>query len=66
MAEKARSDVFIMKDGQEEEADAKSLLDVVSLYCPFGTELTVRITDPADIKVLNGIARLIESGFGEL
>lgn len=64
IAEEARFGVFIMKNGKE--TDAKSLLDVVSLYCPCGTEVTVGISDPADTKVLNRIVRLIESGFGEL
>ena len=64
LAEGARSEVYIVKDGQE--VDATDILDVIALYCPHGTELAVKITDPADVKVLNGIARLIEIGFGEL
>ncbi len=64
LAEQARSQVFIIKDGQE--ADATSILDIMALYCPCGTEVTVRIADPADVKILNRIARLIEAGFGEL
>ncbi len=64
LAEEARSAVFIIKDGQE--VDATSILDIMSLYCPCGTEVTVRITHPADVKILNCIARLIETGFGEL
>ncbi|NVM57322.1 MAG: HPr family phosphocarrier protein [Desulfobacterales bacterium] len=63
LAEEARSGVFIIKDGQE--VDATSILDIMGLYCPCGTELTVRIAQPADVKVLNRIARLIEAGFGE-
>jgi phosphocarrier protein HPr len=55
--------VFLIKDGQE--ADATSILDMMGLYCPRGTQVTVRITDPADEKVLNRIAGLIEAGFGE-
>jgi phosphocarrier protein len=55
--------VFIAKDGQE--ADATSILDIIGLYCPCGTEVTVRITDPDDVEVLNSIVRLIETGFGE-
>ncbi len=62
-AEEARSAVFIAKDGQE--ADATSILDIIGLYCPCGTEVTVRITDPDDVEVLNSIVRLIETGFGE-
>jgi len=64
LAEEAHSGVFVIKDGQE--VDASSVLDIMSLYCPCGTEVTVRITDPADVEVLNRIARLIEAGFGEL
>ena len=64
LAERARSDVYIVKDSQE--ADATDILDIIALYCPHGAEVAVRITDPADEKVLNSIARLIENGFGEL
>lgn len=64
LAEGARSDVYIVKDGQE--VDAKSILDVIALYCPCGVEVVVKITDPGDVQVLNRIARLIETGFGEL
>ena len=63
LAEGAKATVFIAKDG--EEADATSILDVIGLYCPYGSTITVRITDKADIKVLNRIVRLIETGFGE-
>jgi phosphocarrier protein len=63
LAEQARSTVFICKDG--EEADATSILDVIALYCPYGSHVIVRITDPADMKVLNNIVRMIETGFGE-
>jgi phosphocarrier protein len=64
LAEEARSTVYIVKDG--EEVDATSIVDVIALYCPYGSEVAVKITDPGDVKILNGIARLIETGFGEL
>lgn len=64
LAEEARSEVYIVKDGQE--VDATDILDIIALYCPYGAEVAVKITDPADVKVLNDIARLIETGFGEL
>ena len=64
LAEGARSDVYIVKDGQE--VDATSILDVMALYCPCGTELVVKIAGPGDAKVLNRIVQLIEDGFGEL
>jgi len=64
LAEGARSEVYIVKDG--EEVDATSIVDIIALYCPYGVEVTIKITDPCDVKVLNGIAKLIETGFGEL
>lgn len=64
LAEQARSDIYIVKDG--EEVDATSIVDVIALYCPCGVEVAVKITDPGDMKILNDIARLIETGFGEL
>jgi len=63
LAETAQSQVVIIKDGQE--ADGTDMLDIMSLYCPCGTEVTVRITDSADRAVLKRIAQLIEAGFGE-
>jgi len=63
LAEKAQGPVYVCKDG--EEVDASSLLDIIGLYCPRGTEVTVRITDPADMELLNQIAALIKRGFGE-
>ena len=64
LAEEASSDVYLVKD--DEEADATSILDVIGLYCPAGSEVEVRITDPKDAKVLNRVVRLIEAGFGEM
>ena len=64
LAEEARSKVYIVKDDQE--VDATDILDLMALYCPSGTEVLIKITAPGDAKVLNRIARLIETGFGEL
>ena len=63
LAEKAHGPVFVGKDG--EEVDATSLLDIIGLYCPQGTEVSLRIIDPADSDLLNEMAGLVEKGFGE-
>lgn len=63
LAEGARFKVYIVKDGRE--VDAASILDIMALYCPRGTEVVVKIDDPADVKILNRIVRLIEAGLGE-
>mgnify|MGYP002066670279 CR=1 FL=1 len=44
---------------------APAIFDLLALYCPPGTELTVRVADPGDAAVLAAICELIESGFGE-
>jgi phosphotransferase system HPr-like phosphotransfer protein len=41
------------------------MLDLMSLQCPRGTRLTIRVEDVADAAVLDAIVELIESGFGE-
>jgi phosphocarrier protein len=63
LAEKAQAPVYVGKDG--EEVDATSLLDIIGLYCPKGTEVSVRITDPVDAVLMEQIVVLIEQGFGE-
>jgi phosphocarrier protein len=63
LAEGAEKGVWILKNG--ETADATSMLDIMTLACPKGTEITVRIEDEADMDTLERIAVLIRSGFGE-
>jgi len=52
-----------MKNGNT--ADATSMLDILTLACPKGTEITVSVDDEADLDVLEHIAALVRSGFGE-
>ena len=52
-----------MKDG--EKADASSIIDVLTLVCEKGTEITIMIEDSSDMDTLNAIADLVDSGFGE-
>ena len=63
LAEAAGGSVWITKNG--DTADAASMLDILTLACPKGSEVTVSIDDEADIKILERIAALIRSGFGE-
>jgi phosphocarrier protein HPr len=46
-------------------ADAASIIDILTLACEKGTRITILIEDWADIDILNDIADLVESGFGE-
>ena len=63
LAEKAGQGIWIQKNG--DTADATSMLDIMALNCPKGTEITVSIDDEADMETLERIVELIRSGFGE-
>lgn len=63
LAGDARSDIWLYKNG--EQADAASIIDILSLACFQGAVVTVEITDPADMPVLHKIIDLFERGFEE-
>ncbi len=64
LAGKAVSGVWVIsEDGQK--ADAKDTLDILSLYCPKGSKITILIEDSLDIETLEAILALVENGFGE-
>lgn len=62
-ARKFKSKVFIEKDGQR--VDATSLLDILILVSPPGTELTIVAEGPDEKEAVEAIAKLVEEGFGE-
>jgi len=55
--------VWIEKD--DEKSDASSIIDILTLACAKGTKLTISIEDPGDLPILDAIADLVDSGFGE-
>lgn len=59
----AKSDVWVIKDG--EKADAGSIIDILTLACGKGSDITIEISSNSDTDILNGIVELVESGFGE-
>ena len=63
IAQNSVAGVWIQKE--EEKADASSIIDILTLACARGTRIKIVIEDLADLPVLNGIADLIDSGFGE-
>jgi len=63
LAEGAKSKVWIIKSG--EKADAVSIIEILTLACPKGSKITVKIDEQKDIEILNAIVKLVESGFGE-
>lgn len=63
LAAEAEGGVWIQKNGTT--ADATSLLDILTLACPMGTEIVVSIDNEADLDTLERIAELVRDGFGE-
>jgi phosphocarrier protein len=63
LAAKAISSVWMISEG--EQVDAKSIIDILSLYCPKGSPIQFAVENAQDIETLNAIATLAESGFGE-
>ena len=63
LANQATASVWIAKGKQE--ADASSIVDILTLACEKGTKIRIRIEDQADFNILEAITKLVESGFGE-
>jgi len=49
----------------DEKADAASIIDILTLACTQGTKIKVEITDQNDTSILENIASLFETSFGE-
>jgi len=63
IARKAAQEVWLSTD--EDEVDAKSTMDILTLNRPKGSKLTIRIEKDIDHEILVAIVRLINDGFGE-
>jgi phosphocarrier protein len=63
IAQKANSKVWMIRN--EEKVDASSIIDILTLACLKGTEVTLQVEDPSDSDVLERIGNLFQSGFGE-
>ena len=63
LARNVKSKVWIIKDG--EKVDAASIIDILTLACPKGSKIILKIDDQSDLNILNDIVKLIERGFGE-
>lgn len=63
LVQHSKAKVWIKKG--EEKADASSIVDILTLACEKGTTITIIIEDSSDIAILNAVAELLESEFGE-
>jgi len=63
LVQNGKSNIWIVKDGKK--ADASSIIDILTLVCPKGSTIKLKIDDQSDLGILNDLVQLIESGFGE-
>ena len=63
IAQNSCGNVWIQKG--DEKADASSILDILTLACTQETKIKIIIEDKRDLPILNAIADLVGSGFGE-
>ena len=63
LAEQFKSDIKIVKDNVE--ADGKSILGVLLLAAPVGSELIFRVDGEDEQEAIEAIEQLIEDKFGE-
>jgi phosphocarrier protein HPr len=62
-ARRFQAGVFLEKDGVA--VDGRSILGILTLYCPQGSRLTVRVEGADAAEAIAAFARLIEEKFGE-
>lgn len=62
-AMKARSSVWMIKNG--EHVDASSIIDILSLACAKGNNITLKVESESDLSVLEELIALFEKGFNE-
>ena len=62
-ANRFQSEVFLEKDGVE--VNGRSILGILTLFCPCGSRLTVRAEGVDAAEAMEAFVRLIEEKFGE-
>lgn len=63
LAKNAKSGIWVQKG--TEKANAKSIIDILTLACEKGSRIQIVIDDASDMDTLNRIIDLVETGFGE-
>lgn len=60
------SDIFLSRQGADQEIDAKSILGLLMLAASEGTQLVVCIRGPDEVEAGEAIRHFFESRFGEI
>jgi phosphocarrier protein len=63
LSKKYQSSLFLGKDGKE--VDGSSVLSILTLACPKGTEIEVRVVGEDSQVLLEKLNELFEAKFGE-
>lgn len=64
MANRFESEVWVARDGQE--VNGKSILGVLMLACPMGSQVQLRCVGPDADQAFESLSQLVQDGFGEL
>ena len=62
-ASRFRAEIILEKDGVE--VSGRSILSILTLFCPQGSRLTIRAEGADAGEAMNAFGRLIEGKFGE-
>ena len=63
LANTFQADIFLEKNGSK--ADARSILDILTLGCPQGTEIRLRAQGPDAVQAIAAISELFYHYFGD-
>lgn len=63
IAQSAKGVLWIRRENNE--VDASSIIDILTLACEQGSCISLYAENPHDSPLLDSIAKLVESGFGE-
>ena len=58
------SDIWVEKDGVS--VDGKSILEVLTVSCPSGSQITIRAEGPDATEAVEVLAALVANRFGEI
>ena len=64
LAKEYKSELFFSRD--DREVDGSSILSILTLACPKGTEIEVRIVGEDSQDLLDRLSELFEQKFGEM
>lgn len=64
LAKTFESDIRLARDGND--ADGKSIMSVMLLAAPVGSQVTLKVTGPDEAEAFAALEALIADGFGEL